>query len=149
MIDINEIMKILPHRYPFLLIDRIVELEPGQSARGIKNVTANEPFFLGHFPDHPIMPGVLILEAMAQVGGVLAFRSADVSNKRVYFSRAHETLILNDIVMTIQIDVTKSQLKKLLYRMSFTGSDYVIDWVLVTDHLPHGTHIVACKSPVA
>lgn len=85
MIDINEIMKILPHRYPFLLIDRIVELEPGTSARGIKNVTANEPFFQGHFPDHPIMPGVLILEAMAQVGGVLAFRSADVEGKLVYF----------------------------------------------------------------
>ena len=85
MIDINEIMKILPHRYPFLLIDRILEFEAGKSAKGLKNVTINEPFFLGHFPGHPIMPGVLIIEAMAQVGGVLAFKSAQVSNKVVYF----------------------------------------------------------------
>lgn len=85
MIDIKEILNILPHRYPFLLIDRITEMETGKSARGLKNVTINEPFFLGHFPGHPIMPGVLIVEAMAQVGGVLAFKSADVSNKVVYF----------------------------------------------------------------
>ena len=69
-LDINEIQKILPHRPPMLLVDRIIELEPFKSATGIKNVTMNEPHFLGHFPGHPIMPGVLILEAMAQVGGV-------------------------------------------------------------------------------
>lgn len=85
MLNITEIMSILPHRYPFLLIDKIVEMELGKSAKGIKNVTINEPFFLGHFPGHPIMPGVLILEAMAQVGGVLAFKSANVMNKAVYF----------------------------------------------------------------
>lgn len=85
MIDINEILNILPHRYPFLLVDRIVEMETGKSAKGYKNVTINEPFFLGHFPGHPIMPGVLIIEAMAQVGGVLAFKSASVQNKVVYF----------------------------------------------------------------
>lgn len=85
IVDIKEIMNILPHRYPFLLIDRILELDPGKSARGLKNVTINEPFFNGHFPGHPIMPGVLIVEAMAQVGGVLAFKSADVTNKVVYF----------------------------------------------------------------
>ncbi len=67
-----EITKILPHRYPFLLVDRIIELEPGERVVGIKNVTVNEPFFQGHFPGNPIMPGVLIVEAMAQVGGVLA-----------------------------------------------------------------------------
>lgn len=85
MIDINEILSILPHRYPFLLIDRILEFDPGKSARGLKNVTINEPFFLGHFPGHPVMPGVLIIEAMAQVGGVLAFKSAQVNNRIVYF----------------------------------------------------------------
>lgn len=85
MIDIKEIMGILPHRYPFLLIDRILEFEPSKMCKGLKNVTINEPFFLGHFPGHPIMPGVLIIEAMAQVGGVLAFKSANVSNKVVYF----------------------------------------------------------------
>ena len=68
----EDIIKILPHRYPFLLVDRIIELELNQRVVGIKNVTANEPFFEGHFPDNPIMPGVLIIEAMAQVGGILA-----------------------------------------------------------------------------
>ncbi len=71
-INYKDIIKILPHRYPFLLVDRIVALEEGKRVIGIKNVTANEPFFQGHFPGNPIMPGVLIIEAMAQVGGVLA-----------------------------------------------------------------------------
>lgn len=75
MIDINEIMQLFPHRYPFLLVDRLVEFEQSKRAVGIKNVTANEPFFTGHFPDKPIMPGVLIVESMAQTGGVLAFKS--------------------------------------------------------------------------
>lgn len=70
MLSNQEIRKILPHRYPFLLVDKIIELEPGKSAVGIKNVTANEPFFQGHFPQYPVMPGVLIAEAMAQVGCV-------------------------------------------------------------------------------
>jgi 3-hydroxyacyl-[acyl-carrier-protein] dehydratase len=83
--DINEIMEIIPHRYPFLLIDRIKELEAGKRARGIKNVTINEPFFQGHFPCHPIMPGVLVVEAMAQVGAILAFKSSNVKDKVVYF----------------------------------------------------------------
>jgi beta-hydroxyacyl-ACP dehydratase FabZ len=68
----QDIIKVLPHRYPFLLVDRITELEPGKRIVGLKNVTINEPFFQGHFPGNPIMPGVLIIEAMAQVGGVLA-----------------------------------------------------------------------------
>jgi len=71
-LEAEDIMKILPHRYPFLLVDRITELEPEKRVKGIKNVTFNEPFFPGHFPGRPIMPGVLIIEAMAQVGGVLA-----------------------------------------------------------------------------
>ena len=71
-INYKEIARLLPHRYPFLLVDRITELEPGRRVVGLKNVTCNEPFFQGHFPDNPIMPGVLIIEAMAQVGGVLA-----------------------------------------------------------------------------
>src|SRR3989304_1580292 len=83
-IDIKEIMNILPHRYPFLLIDRILDLAPGKWRGGFKTSGVIEPFFNGHFPGHPIMPGVLIIEAMAQVGGVLAFKSADVTNKGVY-----------------------------------------------------------------
>ncbi len=72
-LDISKVMELLPHRYPFLLIDRVVEIEQGKSLSAIKNVTINEPFFQGHFPDQPIMPGVLILEAMAQATGLLAF----------------------------------------------------------------------------
>ncbi len=86
----EEIIKILPHRYPFLFVDRITELEFGERVVGIKNVSANEPFFQGHFPGNPIMPGVLIVEAMAQVGGILARLSIDHSfdgaeGKPVYF----------------------------------------------------------------
>ena len=86
MISTREILDILPHRYPFLLVDRIEEIEIGKRIVGIKNVTIGEPFFQGHFPNRPIMPGVLIIEAMAQVGGVLAFKSnQDPKKKMVYF----------------------------------------------------------------
>lgn len=85
MMDIKEIQKFLPHRYPFLLVDKIIEIEPGTKAIGIKNVTFNEGFFQGHFPGQPIMPGVLIIEAMAQVGGLLAFCSGVNVGKTVYF----------------------------------------------------------------
>lgn len=87
MLDIEEVMKVIPHRYPFLLVDRILELEEGKRVVGIKNVTINEPFFQGHFPGHPIMPGVLIVEAMAQVGGMLLLGSvSDPQKKVVYFT---------------------------------------------------------------
>lgn len=74
--DINEIMRYLPHRYPILLVDRIVECIPGKSIRGIKNVTINEPFFQGHFPGYPVMPGVLVVEALAQIASILAWKMA-------------------------------------------------------------------------
>lgn len=77
MMDINEIRQYLPHRYPFLLVDRVVELNLKESIVAYKNVTINEPFFNGHFPDHPVMPGVLIIEAMAQAAGVLGFKTMD------------------------------------------------------------------------
>jgi UDP-3-O-[3-hydroxymyristoyl] N-acetylglucosamine deacetylase/3-hydroxyacyl-[acyl-carrier-protein] dehydratase len=87
MLGIDEIMKIIPHRYPFLLVDRILELDAGKRVVGIKNVTINEPFFQGHFPGHPIMPGVLIVEAMAQVGGLLLLGSVlDAESKIMYFT---------------------------------------------------------------
>lgn len=84
--NISDIMKLLPHRYPFLLVDKIVAFEKDQRIVGVKNVTINEPFFQGHFPGHPIMPGVLILEAMAQVGGVYAILANEVGENQVpYF----------------------------------------------------------------
>jgi UDP-3-O-[3-hydroxymyristoyl] N-acetylglucosamine deacetylase / 3-hydroxyacyl-[acyl-carrier-protein] dehydratase len=87
VLGIEEIMKVLPHRYPFLLVDRVLEIDPGKRIVGIKNVTINEPFFQGHFPGHPIMPGVLIIEAMAQVGGMLLMGAVpDPEKKVVYFT---------------------------------------------------------------
>lgn len=86
--DIGRILDVIPHRYPFLLVDRILEVEGTKRIVGIKNVTINEPFFQGHFPGHPIMPGVLIIEAMAQVGGMLLmsyFEGQNVEDKVVYF----------------------------------------------------------------
>ena len=73
--DIHQILEHLPHRYPFLLVDRVVEVEPGKSIHAYKNVTINEPFFVGHFPHHPVMPGVLIMEALAQAAGILSFKT--------------------------------------------------------------------------
>ena len=88
MLDVNEIMQILPHRYPFFLIDRVVEIVPNETITAYKNVTIAEHIFQGHFPDHPIYPGVMIIEGMAQAGGVLAFKSMngeDLIDKVVYF----------------------------------------------------------------
>ena len=82
MMDLNEIAKLLPHRYPFLLVDRVTELVPGQRLVGFKNVTINEPFFNGHFPGHPVMPGVLILEALAQASAILAYKSEGLDPTR-------------------------------------------------------------------
>lgn len=82
MMEIKEIMNILPHAYPFLLVDRILEMEAGKRIVGIKNVTYNEPFFPGHFPGRPIMPGVLIVEAMAQTAGILIYQSIDEESRR-------------------------------------------------------------------
>ncbi|MEI7613451.1 MAG: 3-hydroxyacyl-ACP dehydratase FabZ [Betaproteobacteria bacterium] len=76
--DIHEILQHLPHRYPFLLVDRVLECEPGKSIHAYKNVTINEPFFCGHFPHHPVMPGVLIMEALAQAAGILSFKTLGV-----------------------------------------------------------------------
>jgi len=103
ILDIKEIIRLLPHRYPFLLVDRILEGEKGKSLVGLKNVSMNEPFFQGHFPTEPIMPGVLILEGMAQVGGILAFYSIPemIGEKLIYFAgidkvRFRQTVVPGD-----------------------------------------------------
>ncbi|WP_419771129.1 MAG: 3-hydroxyacyl-ACP dehydratase FabZ [Candidatus Marinarcus sp.] len=83
MLDVTQIQEILPHRYPFLLVDRITQMEKGNYIEGFKNISISEPAFMGHFPGHPIYPGVLILEGMAQAGGVLALKSNDLSNEEL------------------------------------------------------------------
>ncbi len=97
--NIFEILKTLPHRYPFLLVDRVIEFEPWKKIKAIKNVTINEPYFIGHFPDIPVMPGVLIVEAMAQAGGILAIKSGKLSldNKVVYFAGIEKCKFRNPV----------------------------------------------------
>ncbi len=110
ILDVNEIQKILPHRPPFLLVDRIVELEPRKRIVGIKNVTMNEPYFVGHFPSFPVMPGVLIIEAMAQTGGVLVLRDIpDSKNKLVLFATIEKAKFRRPVVpgdqLRLELDV--------------------------------------------
>ncbi|MCL1467587.1 3-hydroxyacyl-ACP dehydratase FabZ [Argonema galeatum] len=106
---IEEIQKLLPHRYPFLLVDRIIEYVPGQKAVGIKNVSVNEPYFQGHFPGRPIMPGVLIVEAMAQVGGIVLTQLPDIESGLFLFAgidgvRFRRPVVPGDrLVMTVEL----------------------------------------------
>ena len=113
MLDIEEIQSILPHRYPFLLVDRITELVPGKSAVGLKNVTINESFFQGHFPGHAVMPGVLVLEAMAQVGGVLLLSMTGNEGKLAYFGgidkvRFRKPVVPGDTLIT-EVELLKNR----------------------------------------
>jgi 3-hydroxyacyl-[acyl-carrier-protein] dehydratase len=114
VMDVAEIQTILPHRYPFLLVDQIHELEMDRRIVGIKNVTINEPFFQGHFPGRPVMPGVLILEAMAQVGGVLAFKSlGHVARPVVYLTGVEQAKFRKPVVpgnqLRFEVDLVKKR----------------------------------------
>ncbi|HEV8130436.1 MAG TPA: 3-hydroxyacyl-ACP dehydratase FabZ [Acidobacteriota bacterium] len=115
--SLERILELLPHRYPFLLVDRILEWEPGKKIIGIKNVTVNEPFFAGHFPGKPIMPGVLIIEAMAQVGGVLLLHSAgpEAQNRLVYFTSIESAKFRRPVVpgdqLRIEVEVLNFKLR--------------------------------------
>ena len=111
MLGIEEIQKIIPHRYPFLLIDRIVALEPGKRAKGLKNVTINEPFFTGHFPDYPVMPGVLIVEALAQVGAVSILSLEQNKGKIAFFAGIDGFRFKRQVApgdqLTLEVELTK------------------------------------------
>ncbi|MBO8138639.1 MAG: 3-hydroxyacyl-ACP dehydratase FabZ [Desulfotomaculum sp.] len=111
MFDINKIQEILPHRYPFLLIDKILEMEEGKRAVGIKNVTINEPFFQGHFPGYPVMPGVLIIEAMAQVGAVALLSRPEYAGKLALFAGIDGARFRRQVLpgdqLKIEVEVTK------------------------------------------
>lgn len=132
--DIVEIMKIIPHRYPFLLVDRIVEFEPKKRIVGIKNVTMNEPFFQGHFPGHPIFPGALLIEAMAQVGCILMFKSFDISPEEyvVYFMGIDKARFRkpvrpgNTVKFVLEPKVIKTRMSKMKGE-AFVGEDLVCD----------------------
>ncbi len=129
MIQINEIMGLLPHGYPFLLVDRVVELEMGKRIVAIKNVTINEPFFQGHFPGQPIMPGVLIIEAMAQTAGVLAFKSMPEKSRKkaVYFMSIDKVRFRKPVHPGDQIRMEMVVSKKRKSVWAFRGKAYVED----------------------
>jgi 3-hydroxyacyl-[acyl-carrier-protein] dehydratase len=147
-LDIIEIMQKIPHRYPFLLVDRMLELEEGVRAVGIKNVTINEPFFQGHFPGHPIMPGVLIVEHAAQVGGVLLMATTGNEGKLALFASIDEMKFRRQVKPGDQI-ITEAVIIKAGHRMGKVRVTCRVDgsiaaeglymFVLVPDPMQHPT----------
>ena len=125
--DIQKIMQFLPHRYPFLLVDRVLELEPGVRIVALKNVTINEPFFQGHFPGQAVMPGVLIIEAMAQAGGLLAYESgpADKHGQLIYFMGMDKVRFRKPVVPGDQLIVEARILKMRTKVAKMTGTAFV------------------------
>jgi len=132
-IDVKGIMAILPHRYPFLLVDRIVELEQGKNITGIKNVTINEPFFQGHFPGEPVMPGVLILEAMAQVGSILACLSDQEMIGRLGYFAGVDKARFRRIVRPGDQLVLKLEMLKQRGKVTKVGGQALVDGQLAAE----------------
>ena len=133
IIDINKIRSILPHRYPLLLVDRIEEIKKGESILGIKNVTINEEFFLGHFPDHPIMPGVLIIEAMAQVAGILVYYSfEEMEDKLPIFTSIDKAKFRTPVKPGDQLNI-KVEMVRLRKRISKVKAKAFVDESLAAE----------------
>lgn len=131
--DIRRIMAVLPHRYPFVLVDRVLELAAGERIRALKNVTINEPFFQGHFPGTPIMPGVLILEALAQAGGLLVAASRPIAaDEVVYFSGMDRVRFRRPVVPGDQL-VLEARLIKLRQRAAKISAEASVDGRLAAE----------------
>ncbi len=124
-IDISEIMSLIPHRYPMLLIDRVEEVQLGQSAVGVKNVSMNEWYFQGHFPEKPILPGVLIIEAMAQTAAVLVMKTLGLDDKLVYFMSVEEAKFRKPVAPgdVMRLKVTKEKNRGVVWK--FKGEAFV------------------------
>jgi 3-hydroxyacyl-[acyl-carrier-protein] dehydratase len=126
-IDIHQILKLLPHRYPFLLVDRVLEITPRESITALKNVTINEPFFQGHFPDFPVMPGVLIIEALAQTAALLTFSEARQENAVYYFAgiddaRFKKPVLPGDqLIMTAKFERERAGIYKFQVKATVEG----------------------------
>lgn len=135
IIDIHEILTLMPHRYPFLLIDRVIALDLGKSLVAIKNVSINEAYFVGHFPQRPVMPGVLIIEAMAQAGGILAYKSSDkkASDGTLYYFAGIDNARFRRVVEPgdqLRIEVSVLRAKRGIWKLA--GSAYVGDELACT-----------------
>ena len=131
--DVQEIMRLLPHRYPFLLIDRVLECEPGKEIVALKNVTINEPYFGGHFPNFPVMPGVLIVEAMAQASALLAFKTFDLELSETnvfYFVGIDGARFKKPVTPGDRLIVKAQILRSIKGIWKFTGQAYVDDKVV-------------------
>jgi len=135
---IEEIKSLLPHRYPFLLVDRVLEIIPGESLTAIKNITVNEPQFPGHFPQQPIMPGVLMVEAMAQAAGILAFKTDNIvpgEDSTYYLAGVDKTRFKRPVVPGDQLRMEIKLLKSKRGIWVFEGKAYVDDQLAVTTEL--------------
>ena len=144
MLQHKEIQEIIPHRYPFLLVDRILELEPGQRAVGIKNVSGNEPFFAGHFPGHPVMPGVLILEALAQVGACAMLSLEEYRNRMAYFAGIDSVKFRRMVIPGDQLRL-EVELVKLRGLFGKARGRATVDGILVAE----GEFMFALEPPLA
>lgn len=131
MLSIEEIMRLIPHRYPFIMIDRIIELVPGKHCTALKNVTINEPYFQGHFPGHPVMPGVLILESMAQAGAFLVLNTVeDPLKKNMLFTAVEKSKFRKPIIPGDQVRIEMELIKIRMNAVKLGGVAYVDDIIV-------------------